>query len=256
MKGGTLIVSRCVTNHWYYKKRFEELGFPDVTVTELDKDALDFLIRELRPKLLIMGARFHQCCTPFFMGELKRKFPKIKMSAVCIGEYPVEVAMYFKLYGGNSYITSYTGIPQFYEGLEEIRKGNVYHSPGIDEHIEMRQELPEFSGRITGRNFEILRLVCCGFNDIEIGNKLAITSKTVRNHKTDLFTKFNVRGSVELYRAVQTLDILNLNELYFYPDDYTLNPLPETKKKVKKAAIIPPKEKEKKNDYQNEKRRT
>jgi DNA-binding NarL/FixJ family response regulator len=227
MKGGTLVVSRCVTNHWYYQKRFEDLGYPDVTVTALDKDALDFLIRELKPKLIIMGARFYQCCTPFFMGELKRKFPNIKMAGVCIGEYPVEIAMYFKIYGGNSYVTSYTGIPLFYEGLEEIRKGNVYHSPGIDEHIEMRTDFPEFTGTITGRNREVLRLVCCGFNDIEIADELAIHRNTVKNYKTELFTIFNVRGSVELVLAVLTLEIIKLNELYFYPKDYTLNPLPE-----------------------------
>jgi DNA-binding NarL/FixJ family response regulator len=227
MKGGTLVVSRCVKNHWYYKKRFEDLGFHDVTITALDKDALNSLIRELKPKMLIMGARFYQCCTPFFMGELKKKFPNIKMAAVCIGEYPVEIAMYFKINGGNSYVTSFEGIPQFYDGLEEIRKGNIYHSPGIDEHIELRHEFPEFTGTLTDREREVLRLICCGFRDIEIADKLALSRNTIIKHKTNVLTAFNVRGPVELIRAVLVLEIIKLDELFFYPENYMLNPLPE-----------------------------
>jgi glycine/serine hydroxymethyltransferase len=67
MAGGTLVISRAVNNHAHYKKRFEALGFHDVTLTALEKDALNSLIRELKPSLIMMGARFYQCCTPFLM---------------------------------------------------------------------------------------------------------------------------------------------------------------------------------------------
>ena len=74
MKGGTLMVTREIKNHEYYKSELERMGFPDVTVTALEKDALNSLIREKKPALLMMGARFYQSCTPFFNGGTKKKF--------------------------------------------------------------------------------------------------------------------------------------------------------------------------------------
>ena len=221
------MVSRAVKNHSYYKKRFEALGFPNVTLTALDKDALNSLIRELKPSLVMMGARFYQCCTPFLMGELHKNFPKIKMGAVCIGEYPADLAMYFILNGINSYVTSFEGIEQFYRGIDEISKGREYISPEVVERIDMRRDYPMPAGKISDRHREVIRLICCGFRDIEIADTLHISRRTVDNHKTEIFTYLNVRCAVELIIAALTLKIVPLEELYFYPKDYTLNPLPE-----------------------------
>jgi len=118
--GGTLLVSRAVNNHDYFKKRLEALGFQQVTVTDLERDALYFLIRDLRPDLLMMSASFYSCSTPYQMGELRKKFPKLKMAAVSIGNFPSDLAMYFIINGINSYINFFEGFEQFYKGLNMV----------------------------------------------------------------------------------------------------------------------------------------
>jgi DNA-binding NarL/FixJ family response regulator len=229
MLAGTLLVSREVENHNHFKKRFESFGFPDVTPTALEKDALYSKIREVDPEILIMGARYYHCCTPFIMGQLHREFPDIKMAAVCLGEYPPDIAMYFILNGVNSYLTSAEGFDQFYEGLAKVAKGRDYISPTVLKRIKMREERPAPAGKITPRHKEILRLICCGFKDNEIAEVLALSRNTVVNHKTDIFKSLNVRSPVELVRSVLTQEILRLEELYFYPRDYTVNPIPDIK---------------------------
>jgi DNA-binding NarL/FixJ family response regulator len=230
MAGGTLVVSRAVNNHLYYKKRFKELGFPDVSVTALEKDALSALIREMKPSLLMMGARFYQSCTPFLMGEMHKTFPNLKMAALCIGEYPAELAMYFILNGVKSYVTSFDGIDQFYKGIEKVSKGGEYVSPAVIERIALRPEYPLPAGNITNRHKEVIRLVCSGFNDTEIAENLQVSRRTVGSHKRDIFTSLNVRSAIELLCAALTLQIITLDELYFYPKDYTLNPQPTVEK--------------------------
>jgi len=232
MAGGTLVISREVLNHAHFKKRFEALGFRDVSVVALEKDALYSRVRELKPELIIIGARFYHCCTPFLMGELRKKFPKIKMAAVVIGEYPPDVAMYFILNGVNSYITSFDGVDQFYKGLDEIAKGREWVSPSVEKRIELRREYPDPAGKISKRHREVIRLICCGFKDLEIADTLAISRRTVDNHKTDIFTSLNVTSSLELVRAALTLEIIRLEEMYFYPRGLTVNPIPE--KNIKK----------------------
>ena len=47
---GILMVSRCVKNFGYFKKRLGVLGFgDDVSITEKEKDALNSVIREKKP---------------------------------------------------------------------------------------------------------------------------------------------------------------------------------------------------------------
>ena len=230
MTGRTLMISRAVINHSYYKTRLEALGFHDVSLTALEKDALNSHIRKLQPDIILMSARYYYCCTPFMMGELHKEFPGMKMAALCIGEYPPDIAMYFILNGIKSYFNSFEGIDQFHKGLDEVAKGRDYVSPAVMERINLRREYPEPAGKITKRHKEVIRLICCGFKDREIAETLAISRNTVVNHKTDLFTSLNVRSPIELVRAALTLEIIRLEEMYFYPRDMTVNPLPEKNK--------------------------
>ena len=229
MIGSTLMISRAVNNHAFYKKRLETLGFPNVTLTALEKDGLNSLIYDLKPDLLMMGARFYQCCTPYMMKELKKNFPKIKMAALSIGDYPADLAMYFILNGVNSYVTSFDGIDEWYKGLEEVRRGWEYVSPEVLKRIKMRTYEPVSAGSITDRHKEIILLICNGFKDTEIAETLYITRRTVTTHKTEIFTSLNVRSSNELIRTALYLEIVKQDGIYFYPNDFILNPLPDEK---------------------------
>ena len=179
MKGGTLMVSRAVKNHGFYKKRLETLGFHNVTLTDLDRDALNSQIYDLKPELLLMGARYYQCCTPYMMKQIKTNFPKMKMAALCIGHYPEDLAMYFILNGINSYVTSFDGVDEWYKGLEDVRRGKEYIAPAVVERIDMRREKPKPAGNITDRRSQVILLMCNGFTDVEIGETLNITRRTV-----------------------------------------------------------------------------
>jgi len=236
MAGGTLVISRDINNHPYYQKRLEALGFQNITMTALEKDALNSLIRTMKPNLLIMDARFYQCCTPFLMGELHQWFPKINMAAVSLGEYPADLAMYFVLNGIKSYVTSFDGFDQFYKNLTEISKGREFVSPAVIERIGLRREYPMPAGKITERHIEVIRLICNGFKDLEIGDVLHISRSTVDNHKTEIFTSLNVRNSNELIRAALMLGIVPPEDIYFYPKDFTVNPKPDKNTKKRRVA--------------------
>jgi len=227
MKGGTLVISRAVSNHLFYKRRLEELGFLNVTLTALEKDALNMLIKDLKPDLVMIGARFFQRSTPYLMGELIRLFPKITIAALSIGEYPPDLAMQFIIKGVKSYATSFNGLDEWYKGLEEIRRGRNYIAPAVQERLSMRQDKPMPDGIISDRHKEVLLLVCNGFRDHEIADTLNISRRTVTTHKTEIFTAFNVRNPIELRMAAEDLDIIERKGALFYPKDFVLNPLPD-----------------------------
>lgn len=225
--GGTLLVSRAVKNHAFYKQGLETLKFPDVTVTALEKDALDMLISDMKPDLVMMGARFYQRSTPYLMGELKKKFPTTNMAALSIGEYPSDLAMYFILNGVKSYVTTFEGIDEWYRGLDIVRRGRSYISPDVDERISSRQSLPAPAGTISPRLKEIILLMCNGFKDVEIADTLHISRRTVTTEKTEIFTTLNVRSPIELIIVAQTIGLIEQQGMFFFPKDFVLNPLPD-----------------------------
>ena len=171
--GGTLLVTRSDKNQTFYKQKLEkEFGFSNVTVTSLDYDGLNSLIRELRPDLLLMGARFYERSTPYMMGKLKRRFSKIKMAALSLEGYPDEIAMWFYFNGIKSYDTAFDGFEQFFEGLKVIGRGREYRSPCVQERIDLRDIEPDPVDDYTARQAEVMHLICGGWKDEEIARNL------------------------------------------------------------------------------------
>jgi len=234
MKGGTLMLSRDVNLHSHYKKRLEELGFKNVMVSDAEKDALNNLISDMRPSLVIVGFAFYDCCTPFMIGLLKKQFPDLNIVAVSIAPYPVELAMRFLANGVNSCVYYHDGIEQFYRGMDCVRNGKIFISNSIQERLEMRREMPMPAEDLTQRHIEVIRLVCNGFTTIEIGNVLHISERTVHNHKAEIYTSLNVRNENELIRVAIYLDLIDPKELVFFGGKYELKPRPD-----KKTAFMP-----------------
>ena len=198
-------------------------------LTAKDKDGLTSFIYDMKPNLVMMGARFYEGCTPYLMKQLKHNFPKTKMAALCVGHYPEDLAMYFILNGINSYITTFDGLDDWYKGLEEVRRGREYIAPAVVERIDMRRDYPEPAGNITDHHKAIILLICNGYKETEIADILYISRRTHTTHKTEIFTALNVRGPNDLIRTANYLEIVKQDGLFFYPNNFILNPLPDEK---------------------------
>jgi DNA-binding NarL/FixJ family response regulator len=227
MAGGTLFVSRAVKLHGWIKRRLAELGFDDVTVTDTEKDGLNFLIRDMKPRLVLIGSKFYQCCTPFMTAGLHKQFPKLNIAAVSLTEFPDDLAMYFIINGAKSYVNFWDGDEQFYKGLTEIREGREFVSEEVQRRMDMREVYPEPSGAITERQIEILRLVANGWTGEEIADVLFISHGTVENSKSDIYVALNVRNGYEAIRVALCLGIIKQEELFFFGRNYVLRPLPQ-----------------------------
>jgi DNA-binding NarL/FixJ family response regulator len=232
MIGGTLLLSRETALYAHFKKRFAELGFSNFDITGEDRDSLNSVITEKKPGLVIVGSGFYQCSTPYMMGRLLKLFPNLNIAAVSVFcKYPADLAMRFIVNGVKSYITIFEGLDEFYRGLGRVRDGKEYISPAVMERMELRREMPEPAGNITPRHLEIIRLICSGFNGVEICKELHISANTLNIQKWNIYSILNVRNERELIRAVSYLKLVDLDELLFFGRDYCLSPLPEKNQK-------------------------
>ena len=223
MKGGTLVASKAVKMHSYFKERFEQLGFPDVHITANEKDGLNMLIREMKPGILLMGSSFYKCCTPYMMAGLHRRFPKLNIAAISLSEYPSELAMYFIINGVRSYVNFWEGKDEFYKGLEIVKNGKQYISPEVMECLAKRETMPDPVRDLTEWQIEIVKLVANGYTEKEIADTLAISERTVYTHKNHIYTILNVRNENELIRVALALDYINPYVLNLNPYKNTCN---------------------------------
>jgi len=225
------MVSKDVNNHSFNKKLLESLGFPVVTPTMLENEALNFQIRELKPTILLMEADFYECCTPYKMGLLRKEFKDIRLVAVSIGKYPEDLAMSFITNKVDSYVTTTDGYDKLFKSLSQIARGRNFVSPVVAKRIAIRKEKPSEAGNITDRLKQVIRLICNGFRDKAIAKLLGISRSTVDNLKTTIFKFLNIDCSLEMVRVALTLKIVSLDELIFYPEDFAVNPKPVKKRK-------------------------
>jgi DNA-binding CsgD family transcriptional regulator len=162
------------------------------------------------------------------MGRLLRDMPKLNIAAFSWGDFPDDLAMWFIFHGVKSYVNFRDGYIEFKRGLQKIQSGTPYCSRSVQERIELRIEQPKPTLDITGREKEVLHLLCNGYTTGEIGDTLHISKRTVESHKTDIYAIYHVRNERELLRVAYYLDLFDKHELCFYGRNWEVAPLPES----------------------------
>ena len=215
MAGGTLFISRAYNLYSHYKKELDKAGFADIQITGEEKDSLNMLINEIKPRLVLIDADFHNYSTPFMMGELLKVFPKLNIAAVALCEYSIKIAMTFILYGVKSYVDYWDGIEEFQLGLSKIREGKSYISPKVIDYMENNHDYSEQKISITGRELEVLRWVCSGLSGDEIGYVLQISRRTVEEHKKNLRKIWRLQNERELISMAFCLGVITKDDINF-----------------------------------------
>jgi DNA-binding NarL/FixJ family response regulator len=228
LSGGTLAVSRAVKLFPYYKKCLEDTGFEDVEITGEEKDSLNTVINELKPRLVLMGSGFYHAGTPYMIGQHLRRFPKLNIAAVSLGEFPDSLAVWLIWRGAKSYVNLWEGYEEFRYGLREVRAGKPYISPGVQKLIDRFPEWPETKDKVTKRDREVLTMLCDGYLPEDIGSSLHITRNTVNGDLKKMYRMFHVNNREGMAALAWELGLVTKKDMFFYRRKRDDNrPLPE-----------------------------
>ena len=135
--------------------------------------------------------------------EALLKYPQLKIMALSMHG---EQAYYKKMIeaGAKGFVLKSSGVNQLSEAILEIMKGNVYFSQELLLNIILKEEQqPAISNAlqyfdISEREMDVLKLICRGFTNKEIAEKLFISVKTVEGHKSKLMLKTETSNAVSL----------------------------------------------------------
>ena len=234
MGGVTLFVSRAVKLHNDYKQQLEGLGFRNVTVTTVEKDGLNLLIDELKPRLLMMCSNFYDIATPYMMGQLVKTYPKMNTAAVSFENYSLSRAAYFIFHKVKSYADRWEGTEEFNKGMKLIRDGEKYISPMLNKVIN-DMEWPDVNNKMTKRLLECLLMLCCGYRVKRMCDTMHLTKSTVEIHLKRLYRAFNVEGREEMVALAWRMHLVSDDDLKFFDDkvlDFTMPDWVKKKKEI------------------------
>lgn len=228
--GGVLVVARAKELHAEYKAWLEKFGFTDVLVTDKKNDALNTIIIDNNPRLVIFDSGFYQAGTPRRIGELLRLFLKLNIAVVTLDEFPLSQAVWFIWEGANSYINLWEGYEEFCRGFRLVLAGNSYISPKVKKLLEQFDEVPDIKDKVTKRQKECLILLCCGLTPLEIGEALYISKNTVDNHLNSLYRTFHIETREEMIALAWEMELVTVKDIRFYK---------RKKERIKKLRKLP-----------------
>ncbi len=101
-----------------------------------------------------------------------------------------------------AYVVKDTSPQMMIEIIHSIAQGDYYADPRLaGAMLRRRSGRSNEPSELSGREFEIVRLIADGLSNREIGNRLSLSEKTVKNHVSHILAKLkvNARSGVAVY---------------------------------------------------------
>jgi DNA-binding NarL/FixJ family response regulator len=180
--------------------------FPFIGEIEEASDGKEFLghLESGVPDLVLMDINMPVMGGIEATKEALKRYPELKIIVLTTfhDEDYVEQMM---MAGVEGYMLKRSTPEEFEEALLKVKSGGNYFSNEIIRTVSRNlQRLRNEAGRMsslpefTQREREVLELICQGFNNDQIADKIHISSKTVEKHKSNLFQKTNSGNTVNL----------------------------------------------------------
>ncbi|GAW92833.1 response regulator [Calderihabitans maritimus] len=170
------------------------------------------LTRRYRPDIVLMDINMPNVNGLEATRLIKREFPSTKVIVLTIHDDEEYVTELFKA-GASGYVLKDIDAHDLIKVVLEVAEGKPALHPSLTpkvihglQQLAKEKEMVQ-SPPLTKREVEILKLIAQGFSNREIGEKLFISEKTVKNHITNIFRKIKVedRTQAALYAVKHKL---------------------------------------------------
>jgi DNA-binding NarL/FixJ family response regulator len=100
--------------------------------------------------------------------------------------------------GARGYLLKGARRPEIVRSIEAVGAGEVIFGPGIAERMmtyfkgARSKPAPDLFPELTDRERMVLARIAAGLENAEIGRELGVSTKTVRNHASNIFAKLQV----------------------------------------------------------------
>ncbi|HEY7522887.1 MAG TPA: response regulator transcription factor [Candidatus Limnocylindrales bacterium] len=163
------------------------------------RDGAAELVAATRPDVLLLDLTLPEGDAIPLLRTLRATHRNLRVIVLTMHSDPETVRQSLAA-GARGYLIKGAHSGELIAAVRAVARGDRYlHSSVtgavVDDSIRLLQ-----TGRISGREREILTLLASGLPAAEIGRRLDISVHTVRRHVANLSTKLGIRGTVGLTR--------------------------------------------------------
>lgn len=164
------------------------------------------LAERLQPDVVVMDIAMPGLNGLEATREIRRRFPKIRVLALTMHRDP-QYAVRLLQAGAAGYLLKDSAKEALLAALQAVVRGETFLSPEVsrqvsdvyDRHGEAAAARSPFE-TLTTREREILQRIAEGYTSRQIAGQLAISAKTVNNHRARIMDKLNIRDIAGLTR--------------------------------------------------------
>lgn len=187
------------------KKLLEEM--PGVEVIGEAGDGLELLnlLKELNPDIALVDISMPNIRGIEAAHEIRSLYPRTKVLILTM--HRGKEYLYHSISAGaHGYLLKEDSDIELFSAIETIRSGGVYVSQGLSG--EMVGDLSRLTqGKTKGigeslsnRETEVMKLISEGKTNIEIGELLSISPRTVETHRAHILEKLKLKGTADIVR--------------------------------------------------------
>ena len=161
-------------------------------------------LQERRPDVLLLDLSMPDGDGVAFCQEMVSLYPNVRVVSVTIHD---EYSMIQRMMacGAHGYVLKSSPIEELIEAIVSVWQKQQYVSPQVEAIL---QEGRHSSIALTTVEQNILRLVCEGYTNPEIANKLNLSTETVNWYRKRLLAKFGAKNTVTLVKRALTEKIV------------------------------------------------
>ena len=176
---------------------------------------------QLKPDVVIMDITMPNLDGLQATRQLKELLPEVQVLALTVHE---DKQYLFEMMsaGASGYLSKQSAAEELVAAVYAVAKGNAYLQPALarwllDDYRRLLLQMPaepKKSGRagdgkdlavLSKRERQVLEMVAEGYTNIQIGEKLGISPKTVARHRERIMNKLDLHSSTELVKfAIRT----------------------------------------------------
>lgn len=156
--------------------------------------------------IVLMDVRMQEMDGIEATRQAMKKYPDLKIIALSMFDDEDYVKNMLQA-GAKGYLLKNVDQEEMEKALLTVAGGSSYYSRELSSLIiskllvgRAERDRIKLHVKLTGRETEVLRLICDGFTNAEIGKKLFISQRTVEGHRANLFRKIGVNSTAGIIK--------------------------------------------------------